>query len=127
MDFGAPLSALQAFSTGMQVSAHNIANVNTDEFHASRARFAEAEGSRGVTVSSIQETTQPGGYVQSLRPTRDAESGRVDAQWRTVEASNTDLAREMVGMISYQRGFQANTAVVRTMEQMQGTLLDMIA
>jgi flagellar basal-body rod protein FlgC len=50
-------SALQAFSTSQQVTAHNVANLNTDEFKASRAAFQE-NGSGGVnaTVSGTQDT-----------------------------------------------------------------------
>jgi flagellar basal-body rod protein FlgC len=50
-------SALQAFSTSQQVTAHNVANLNTDEFKASRATFQE-NGAGGVkaTISSTQDT-----------------------------------------------------------------------
>lgn len=50
-------SALQAFNTSQQVTAHNVANLNTDEFKASRATFQE-NGSGGVkaTVSGTQDT-----------------------------------------------------------------------
>lgn len=50
-------SALQAFTTSQQVTAHNVANLNTDNFTASRATFQE-NGSGGVnaTVSGTQDT-----------------------------------------------------------------------
>ena len=50
-------SALQAFSTGQQVTAHNVANMNTDEFKASKATFQEnGKGGVRATVSSTQDT-----------------------------------------------------------------------
>ena len=50
-------SALQAFSTGQQVTAHNVANINTDGFKASVATFQEKSGG-GVTatVSGTQDS-----------------------------------------------------------------------
>lgn len=44
-------SALQAFTTSQQITAHNIANLNTDGFKASRAVLQE-NGTSGVTVSA---------------------------------------------------------------------------
>lgn len=52
-------SALQAFSTSQQVTAHNVANINTDEFEASRTTFQE-NGGGGVsaTVSATKDTVE---------------------------------------------------------------------
>jgi flagellar hook protein FlgE len=44
-------SALQAFSTSQQVTAHNVANLNTDNFKASRTTFQE-NVTGGVTASA---------------------------------------------------------------------------
>jgi len=44
-------SALQAFSTAQQITAHNVANLNTDNFKASRTTFQE-NGTSGVTASA---------------------------------------------------------------------------
>jgi flagellar basal-body rod protein FlgC len=50
-------SAIQAFSTGQQVTANNLANLNTDGFKASKVTFQE-NGSGGVNsfVSATQDT-----------------------------------------------------------------------
>lgn len=50
-------SALQAFSTGQQITANNVANLNTDGFKASKATFQE-NGTGGVsaTVTSTQDS-----------------------------------------------------------------------
>lgn len=47
-------SALQAFSISQQVTANNVANLNTDGFKASRTTFQE-NSSSGVT-SSVSST-----------------------------------------------------------------------
>jgi len=46
-------SALQAFSKSQQVTANNIANVNTDGFTVSQTTFQE-QASGGVTASVAQ-------------------------------------------------------------------------
>ena len=44
-------SALQAFSASHQVTANNVANINTDESKASRTTFQES-GSGGVSAAA---------------------------------------------------------------------------
>lgn len=44
-------SAVQAFAAGQQVTANNIANLNTDGFRAVRATFQE-NGAGGVGVAA---------------------------------------------------------------------------
>jgi len=48
-------SALQAFSTAQQITANNVANLNTDGFKASRATFQE-NGASGVNASASRTT-----------------------------------------------------------------------
>jgi len=103
------LSALSALGTTQQVSANNIANVNTDGFKASTVGLETGPEGQGVRVGSIQETTNGGPIVGD------------------VELSNTDLGTEMVGMMTTGHAFSANVAAVRTSEEMTGHLLNMIA
>jgi len=50
-------SALQAFNTSQQVTAHNVANLSTDGFKASKATFQEnGNGGVSATVSATQDT-----------------------------------------------------------------------
>lgn len=103
------ISALTALSTVQEVTANNIANVNTDGFKASSVNLASGPGDQGVEVASITESTTPGAMVNG------------------VETSNTDIGREMVDMITTGRAFEANTTFVRAAEEMTGHLLNMIA
>lgn len=49
-------SALQAFAASQQVTANNVANVNTDDFRASRATFQEkGAGGVGITATATQD------------------------------------------------------------------------
>jgi len=103
------LSALSAFGTEQQVTANNIANMNTDGFKASSVVLESGPGDQGVRVGAINESTASGPFIDG------------------VEGSNTDVASEMVGMIKTSNAFSANVAAVRVSEQMTGHLLNMIA
>lgn len=103
------LSALSALSTVQEVSANNIANVNTDGFRASSVLLETGPEGQGVQVGAIQETTTPGTIIGD------------------VESSNTDIGREMVDMMTTSHAFSANVVAIRASEQMTGHLLNMIA
>ena len=105
----ANVSALSALSTVQEVSANNIANMNTDGFKASSVSLESGPGGQGVEVASINESTTPGSMVDG------------------VETSNTDIGREMVDMITTSRAFEANTTFIRAEEEMTGHILNMIA
>ena len=52
------LAGLTAFAKKLDVSAHNVANVNTDEFKKSRAEFLEVEP--GACSPSSKRMIRPG-------------------------------------------------------------------
>lgn len=126
--FGTPLSALDAFGTSMAVTANNVANMNTDEFRASEVRLqtgsADQNGQeQGVQVAEIRQSTTEGPQRMDLRRVVN-EDGSVSVEQGIVEGSNTDVAKEMVTMITDQRAFEANAAVVRARDEMTGILVD---
>jgi flagellar basal-body rod protein FlgC len=92
----ANVSALSALGTVQQVSANNVANVNTDGFAAGSVTLESGPGGQGVRVGDIRE----GGA--------------------------TDLATEMVTMVRTENAFSANTTAIRASEEMTGHLLNMI-
>jgi len=52
-------SAVRAFSASQQVSAHNVANLNNDDFKASGATFQEnRSGGVNAVVSGTQDTVE---------------------------------------------------------------------
>lgn len=52
--------ALHAAQTGLDVTANNLANVNTTGFRSSSVEYQTGPGGRGVEVGAIAETTFPG-------------------------------------------------------------------
>lgn len=113
--------SLRVHSTGMQVAAHNIANVSTADFIPQRATYATGSHGIGVELESVRKQDAPLGR---LPVTEDHQNGGLFAGTR---ASGTDFAREIPQMISTQRGFEASAVTIRTADEMPGTLLNIIA
>ncbi|WP_461211116.1 flagellar basal body rod C-terminal domain-containing protein [Desulfocurvus sp. DL9XJH121] len=110
------LSALNAFSVSQAVTANNIANAATNEFDPSRVTYEDRPDMGGVAVSEVREMDVQAPLVQTIVP------GDPSVQY--VEASGTDIATEMVTMMVNERAYEANAEVVRTQDEMLGTLLD---
>lgn len=117
-------SALGAMSTSMAVTANNVANADTDGYKSKDARLATGPDGHGVQVSDIVQDNASG----AMRPEAvSSQSASGDAAQHTLmaEASNVDVARQVVDMMETSRAFEANTTVIRTEDRMAGTLLDM--
>jgi flagellar basal-body rod protein FlgG len=52
--------AIQAAQAGLDVTANNLANLNTPGFRADTVHYQTGPGGRGVEVGAISETTFPG-------------------------------------------------------------------
>jgi flagellar basal-body rod protein FlgC len=114
MNIGSSLSALNAFSTKMDVTAKNVANVNTDGYKSSSV--AIVGGQEQTVKTNIVKDNSPGPLV----PSQSAKNG-------VVEASNVDMVKEMTQLPPTQIGYNANLKMMETNFQMQGTLLNMFA
>jgi flagellar hook protein FlgE len=88
------LTGMSAASVGLQASAHNLANLNTEGFRRQQV---------------VQSAAPAGGVGASL--SQAGESG---------SAPETD----MVGVIQAKNSFLANLVVFRTGDRMMGSLLD---
>ena len=108
------VSALQAFSRQMAVSANNVANAYSDEFKKSRA--INTEGQNGQVETTITQVDTPGPLVEDPLST--------DGTLK--ELSNTDIAEEMVNQIAAEHGFKANAKVIKTYEETIGALIDLV-
>jgi flagellar basal-body rod protein FlgC len=106
------LSGLTAFSTQIGVTAHNVANVMTNEFKKSRTEFVALEN--GGVLPVIQRNESAGPSILN-------NTGYGPAQ---LELSNVDLGEETVNQIIGQRGFEANLQAIKTADDMLGSLLD---
>lgn len=124
MSIDTSMSAMGAMSVTMNVAANNVANVDTEGFKASRVDL-EDTANGGVRVADIRESSEAGPLVSSTRLEND-ESGRTQAVPAYVEGSNTDLVREFATMTVTQEAFSANAAMVKTWDQMTGTVVDMV-
>ena len=108
------LSALQAYSTSMRVTADNIANVNTDEFKKSRATMKE--GANGGVEVEVSKINTPGHRYQELQGDQMVDK----------ETSNVNLEEEFPDMMVTQRTYEANLKVLQTYDKMLGTMLDIL-
>jgi flagellar hook protein FlgE len=107
------LTALGSFVRKLDVTANNIANVNTEDFKKSRAVLQEAYPS-GVKVS-ISQVDTPGMPLL-------ADESHPDVK----ETSNVVLEDDLADLIVTHHMYDANLTTIRTEEEMQGTLLDLI-
>jgi flagellar basal-body rod protein FlgC len=106
------LSGMSAIGKALGVTAHNLANANTDRFKRSRTVFQEAAGG-GVQALVVQDNS-PGAEVL-----RDSSLGAA-----SVELFNVDLGSESVDLMVAQRAFQANLKLLSTADQVLGSILD---
>jgi len=100
------LSGMQAASAMLNVTANNIANLNSPGFNPSRADLVELSGG-GVAVSgtSFEDNPQTSPKTQT---------------------SNVDLPTELVNLKLGQTLYDANAMVLKTADQMTGTLLNIL-
>jgi flagellar hook protein FlgE len=85
---------MQAAQTQLRASAHNVANLSTQEFRR----------------QEVQQTPQSGGGVS--------------AEIRRADTTGADLARDVVTQLAAKNAFLANLAVFKTSARMAGVLLD---
>ena len=119
-----PTSALGALSVSLQVSANNLANVNTHGFKQSDVRFGTGPGDQGVRISEIRKDATPGSPVEA--PVYPIVGRQYEQHSGWVESSNTDVARQFVDMINTSHAWSANVATIRTADEMMGTLINTV-
>ena len=105
------LSAIKAADKLLKVSAHNIANANTDEYKSQVASVSE--GDHGGVKVTVSQSTEPG-----------AEYDRGDGV--RVESSNVDYVNEIVNQIRAKEMYQANLAVLKNNEETHKALIDIM-
>jgi flagellar basal-body rod protein FlgC len=108
------ITALQAHVKKLGVTAHNIANVNSEGYKKYRATMEE-DPFGGVRVN-IGRVNSPG------HPYEVVENGQSVVK----ETSNVDLAEEIPNLMIAQRGYEANLKTIQTQEKVLGSLLDIV-
>ncbi len=109
------LSAMVAFGKKMGVHANNIANMNTEGFRKSRAVLKEGADQ---TVTVEIDRNDASNYPAS----KTSQNANPDN-----ESNDVDVATEIVGTIISQKGYEANSVVIKTEEEMTGTILDLLS
>jgi len=95
------VSAMQASSLRLDISAHDVANINTPGF--SQSRPVQSSLKPGTQISAIQKIAPP-----------------------SPEFSATDLAEERVEQIKSEKDFAANAAVIKTQDKMLGEVVNLV-
>lgn len=115
---GAPLSGMQANQLRVDVSANNVANVNTDGFKASTVQTTDSayinDIGQGTQVSATYAPSRPG-------PVTPAASGS-----GMVEQSNTELATEATSQMAAQSAYGFNVSMLKTANDMVKNVLDIM-
>lgn len=121
--------AMQTHAVGMQVCAHNIANISTANFLPQREIYATGPSGIGVDLDAVIRDPMPQGRDIGAMGNAISEDMAIlgNLAPEQIHPSGTDLAKEMPHMISTQRAFEANVKTVMTADDMLGTLLNISA
>ncbi|WP_010544300.1 flagellar basal body rod protein FlgC [Sphingomonas elodea] len=128
------LSGVQASVARLNVSAQNVANANTT---GETAKAVTAANAIGKTVNHAYQpiaiyqaaaasggvTAKPVPAVPGTGPRYDPEAEQADADGN-VEAPEVDFAEEDGEQRKALFSYRANLSVIRTQDQMMGSLLD---
>ena len=110
--FASALSGIQAGSRILGVSAHNIANAQTENFK--RTRTILEESSAGGVIVSLSKDNRPGPQFTT---------GEDPFTFR--EGSNVEVEEELIHTLEATHISEANLASIRTQDQVLGSLLDL--
>jgi flagellar hook protein FlgE len=108
------VSALNAIETKMAVLSNNVANSQTNGFKKSRTDLKE--GDNGAVQVEITQVNTLGPMVAV-----EENGGMVEK-----EMSNVDLTEELPQTIIAKTGYDANLKMLKTQDEMMGSLLDII-
>lgn len=112
LSFNSSLSGVRAGMDALSVSAHNLANVNTDGFKKKVVDLSE--DANGGVSANISESTSPG-------PTY------LDKNDEIVEGSNVDISEEAVNQITARNFISSNLAVIARTDEALESLFDIMA
>src|SRR5450830_1500356 len=107
-------AGLTANQRALDVSANNIANVNTPGFQPQSANFQEnSPAGTGVTLSA-----------EGRKLSADDQAGRTENRLAENRPSGVGLASELTDTLVYKSGFNLSANVVKTADQALGSLID---
>lgn len=112
LSFNSSISSIRAATDMRSISAHNIANSNTDGYKKQHVNLRADHGS-GVIVD-ITESTETGSLYKNRRGD-------------TVETSNVNYIDEVVTQIKARHLLSANAATIKYTDKAQKSIMDIIA
>lgn len=118
-DFSNSVSGIQAAFSKQEVSAHNLANLNTEGYKARRLQQSESTAG-GVQTESIQTNDSPGPPIPGRRTPTEQSSNYL-------EGSNVKPSREVVSQMASEHSNAANVTALKTQNEMLGSLMDLQA
>ena len=137
-DPGAKLESIAIPATASSVTiggdgtiAATIDGVQTPLYRLQLAKFSNPAGLSRVGGNLLAESANSGAFVNGDIATPDRSfndpsvGGRGSVVSSQLEMSNVDLASEFTQMITAQRGFQANSRVITTSDQMLEELVNL--
>jgi len=107
------LTGIKANILKMDAASNNISNANTPDYKNVRVPTVESVG--GGTRGTPIKDTQAGNLVIN------SDTGKIE------ESSNTSIAVEFTNLMSAERGVQSNMTVIKTSDELLGTLFDIKA
>jgi flagellar basal-body rod protein FlgC len=131
------VSGLQASALRLDVSASNVANMNTSGATAKAAAVATAQGQAvypGYQPLTVQQAALAGyGVSATVKPSGSAPrpvyapSSRQADSDGMVDMPDVDPAQETVAQIQAVTAYRASLSVFRTSDEMEQSLLDLRA
>jgi flagellar hook protein FlgE len=120
---GAPIGTLQSFTISPDGTLLGVFSNNLKQPLA-RIAMASFNNPPGLEKAggSLYRSTANSGLAQLGTA---GTGGRGDLQGNSLEMSNVDLAQEFTNLIIAQRGFQANSKVITTSDQLLSELVNM--
>lgn len=104
------LSGMRAAQSALDVSSHNIANMNTQGFKPQQI---------------VQSENSTGGVSTAVRAPAAESAESIDTAGKPEAAtSGTDAATEMVNSLQFRATFDLNAKMVKTADEMLGTLVN---
>ena len=116
IDLYASVAGINAFFRKMDVTAHNVANLNTDNYKRRVPHVEQDQNGLPETKVTIDKT--PG--LENPRKVGEPEGP-------PREMSNVTYAREAVSMIEAEMGVKANVTALKVAGETFGSLLDIFA
>ena len=112
--YNAALSGLQAASLKLKVGANNVANANTDGYQ--RQQVTTEAGTYGVEVK-----------VQKVSAAESPNTTQINYDPVAAPRSDVEVTEELVEMRAAKTLFEANLQILKTQDNMLGSILDIEA